>query len=84
MSEKQSSFLLPANLELPVNMETKADAFEKGDLKRGDLPEGNFRLVDVSETDLSLGNILRGSAAAPLSNFDRKAALINACAPISR
>ncbi|KAK4941662.1 hypothetical protein LTR10_018401 [Elasticomyces elasticus] len=32
----------------------------------------------VSETDLSLGSILKGTAAAPLTNFEKKAALINA------
>ncbi|KAK5461049.1 hypothetical protein LTS15_003112 [Exophiala xenobiotica] len=32
----------------------------------------------VSENDLSLGAILKGTAARPLTNFERKAALINA------
>ena len=32
----------------------------------------------ISETDLSLGSILKGTAANPLTNFERKAALVNA------
>jgi len=35
-------------------------------------------LDDVSETKLSFGDILKGTAAAPLSRFEKKAALINA------
>lgn len=31
----------------------------------------------VSEDDLSLGSILKGTAARPLTNFEKKAALIN-------
>lgn len=31
----------------------------------------------VSETDLSFGSILKGTAAKPLTVFERKAALIN-------
>lgn len=32
----------------------------------------------ASENDLSFGSILKGTAAQPLTNFERKAALINA------
>lgn len=32
----------------------------------------------VSETDLSFGSILKGTAAKPLTVFEKKAALINA------
>jgi len=38
----------------------------------------NNSFVDVRETDLSLSSILKGTAATPLTNFERKAALINA------
>jgi hypothetical protein len=34
-------------------------------------------LDDVSETDLSLASILRGTATKPLTSFEKKAALIN-------
>ena len=36
------------------------------------------RVELTSETDLSFGSILKGTAAKPLSNFEKKAALINA------
>lgn len=42
-----------------------------------DIPVYN-ELELVSETDLSLGSILKGTAASPLTNFEKKAALINA------
>ena len=36
---------------------------------------------DPSETNLGLGNIIKGAAEAPLTLFERKAALINASVP---
>lgn len=51
----------------------------KTDEKRA--PKQNIPIYNelelVSENDLSLGSILKGTAARPLTNFEKKAALIN-------
>jgi hypothetical protein len=45
---------------------------------KSDIPYVYNDLDLVDETDLSIGAILKGTAAKPLTNFEKKAALINA------
>jgi hypothetical protein len=47
----------------------------------GYLPESTVPIAEAQE--LTLGNMLKGTAANRLTKFERKAALINACVTAS-
>ena len=77
-----SSAIRPSRFEvekpiLPPQYDTaKLDTDQKISPNQ-DIPIYND-LEFVSEKDLSLASIIKGNAANPLTNFERKAALINA------
>jgi hypothetical protein len=59
---------------------TSPASYLRHDDEKAPYPELPNPTVAVAEQhDLTLGAILRGTAANPLTNFEKKAALINAC-----
>lgn len=67
----------PASPASPTGSTHDQPGFDEKPAIVQDIPIYND-LELVSETDLSIGSILKGSAAKPLTNFERKAAFINA------
>lgn len=73
MNEKLEGPILP-NESDPSHLDTDE---KQAPLNGVEVPIYN-KLELASETDLSIGSILKGTAAKPMTNFEKKAALINA------